>query len=56
MVSIVIDTKKYVLVLQKEYEHLQERTAMKAKTGKILSVDETRAYSKKLIRQWVAEK
>ncbi len=56
MTQIVIDKKKYVLILQKEYEALQKKAALKTKAEKLLSVDEARAYSKKLIRKWAAEK
>ena len=56
MTQIVIDKKKYVLLPQKEYEALQKKAALKARPEKLLSVDEARAYSKKLIRKWAAEK
>jgi hypothetical protein len=56
MTSIVIDKKKYVLILQKEYENLQKRAAMKTKADRIFSIEEARAYSKKLIYKWAAEK
>ena len=56
MTSIVIDKKKYVLVPEKEYQALQKKAALKTKTEKLLSVEQARAYSKKLIRKWAAEK
>ena len=56
MTSIVIDKKKYVLVPEKEYQALQKKAALKTKTDKLLTVEQARAYSKKLIRKWAAEK
>lgn len=56
MTRITIDKKKYVLVPQKEYEALQKKAALKVKPEKLLSVEEARNYSKKLIRKWAAEK
>lgn len=56
MTQIVIDKKKYVLVPQKEYEALQKKAALKVKPSKTLSVEDARAYSKKLINKWAAEK
>jgi hypothetical protein len=35
---------------------LQLKAAMKTKPQRLLSVAEARAYSKKLIRKWAAEK
>ena len=55
MTQIVIDKKKYVLLPQKECEALQKKAALKTKPEKVLSVDEARAYSKKLIRKWSTE-
>ena len=56
MTQIVIDKKKYVLVPQKEFEALQKRAILKTKPEKTLSIEEARAYSKKLIRKWAAGK
>lgn len=56
MTQIVIDKKKYVLVPEKEYHALQKKAALKTKPEKLLSVEDARAYSKKLIRKWAAEK
>lgn len=56
MTSIVIDKKKYVLVPEKEYQALQKKAALKSKAQKLLTVEQARAYSKKLIRKWAAEK
>ena len=53
MIAVIIDRKKYVLIADKV---LQKQAALKTKPEKLLSVDEARAYSKKLIRQWGAEK
>ena len=56
MTQIVIGKKKYVLVPEKEYQALQKRAALKTKPQRVLSVEQARAYSKKLIRTWGAEK
>jgi len=56
MTEILIDKKKYILISQKDYEVLQKKAALKAKPEKIFSVEEARAYSKKIIRKWAAEK
>jgi hypothetical protein len=56
MTQIIIDKKKYVLVPQKEYEALQKKAALKTKPVKTLTLEEARAYSKKLIREWAAAK
>lgn len=56
MTEIIIDKKKYVLVPEKDYKSLQKKAALKTKPEKLLSVEEARAFSKKLIRKWAAEK
>ncbi len=56
MTRIVIDKKKYVLIPEREYSTLQKKAALKAKPERLLSVEEARAFSKKLIRKWAAEK
>jgi PHD/YefM family antitoxin component YafN of YafNO toxin-antitoxin module len=56
MTQIVIDKKKYVLLPEKEYQALQKKAALKTKPERLLTLDEARAYSKKLIRKWAAEK
>ncbi len=56
MTQIVIDKKRYVLVPEKEYQALQKKAALKTKPDKILSIEQAKAYSKKLIRKWASEK
>ena len=56
MTRIVIDKKKYVLVSEKEYNALQKKAALKTKPEKLLSLEEARAHSKKLIRKRASEK
>ena len=56
MTEIVIDKKKYILLPEKEYRALQKKAALKEKPEKLLSIDEARNYSKKLIRKWAAAK
>jgi len=52
MTHIVIDNKKYVLLLEKDYRTLQRTAALKSKSEKTLTLAEARERSKKLIRQW----
>ncbi len=56
MNELVIDKKKYVLLLRKDYELLQRKAALKNKTEKTLTLAEARLYSKELIRKWAKEK
>lgn len=56
MTQIVIDKKKYVLVPEKEYQALQKKAALKTTPAKAFTVEEARAYSKKLIRKWATAK
>ena len=56
MTEIVIDKKKYVLNPEKDYKALQKKAALKTKPEKVLTIEEARAHSKKLIRKWAAEK
>jgi PHD/YefM family antitoxin component YafN of YafNO toxin-antitoxin module len=56
MTEIVIGKKKYVLIPEQEYKALQKKAALKAKPEKALSINEARAYSKKLIKKWATEK
>jgi hypothetical protein len=53
---IVIENKSYVVVPVENYEELQKKAALKTRPEKLLSVEEARAHSKKLIRKWAAEK
>lgn len=54
--EIVIDKKKYVLIPEKEYKSLQKKAALKTKLAKTFTIEEARAYSKKLIRKWASVK
>ena len=56
MTEIVIDKKKYVLIPEKNYQMLQKKAALKTKSEKTFTVEQARAYSKKMIRKWAAEK
>ena len=56
MTEIVIDKKKYVLIPEKDYQSLQKKAALNSKPEKTFTIEEARAYSKKLIRKWAAEK
>ncbi|HMJ47017.1 MAG TPA: hypothetical protein VK498_06780 [Ferruginibacter sp.] len=56
MTEIVIDKKKYILIPEKVYQALQKKAALKTKSDLLLSVDDARAYSKKLINKWATGK
>lgn len=56
MTPIVIDKKKYVLILEKEYKSLQKQAALKAKPEKTMTIEDARSYSKKLVTKWALEK
>jgi hypothetical protein len=56
MTQIVIDKKKYILLSEKDYLLLQKKAALKSKPEKTFTLQEARAYSKKLIRKWAKEK
>ena len=56
MTQLTIDNKKYVLIAEEKYEELQKTAALKWKPEKTFSVDEARAFSKKLIKKWASEK
>ncbi len=56
MTEIIIDKKKYVLIPEKEYHALQKKAALKTKPERTFTVEEARAYSKKLIRKWAIVK
>jgi hypothetical protein len=56
MTEIVIDKKKYILIPEKDYQTLQKKAALKSKPEKTFTIEEARAYSKKMIRKWAAEK
>jgi len=56
MTEIVIDRKKYVLIPERDYQALQKKAALKTKAEKTFTIEEARAYSKKLFRKWAAEK
>ena len=56
MTQLVIDNKKYVLIPEKEYSVLQKKASLKVKPEKLLSLEDARLHSKKLIRKWALEK
>jgi hypothetical protein len=53
---LVIDNKSYVVVPVKSYEALQKKAALKTRPEKVLSIEEARAHSKKLVRKWAGAK
>ncbi|MDQ6755539.1 MAG: hypothetical protein M3004_01255 [Bacteroidota bacterium] len=56
MTELIIDKKKYVLIPEKNYQVLQKKAALKTKPEKTFTVEQARAYSKKMIRKWAGEK
>ncbi len=56
MTEVIIDKKKFIILPEKDYKALQKQAALKTKSEKLLSLEDARAYSKKLIRKWAAEK
>jgi hypothetical protein len=56
MTYLKIKNEKYVLIPEKNYHALQKKAALKSKTEPVLSLQDARSYSKKLIRQWAKEK
>lgn len=56
MNTLVIDNKSYVVLPVESYEALQKKAALKARPEKLLSIDEARARSKKMIRKWADAK
>ena len=56
MNTIVIDKKSYVVLPIESYEELQKKAALKTRPEKLLSIEEARAHSKKLIKKWAGEK
>lgn len=56
MTEIIIDKKKYVLIPDKEYKALQKKAGIRSTPERLLSVEDARAYSKKLIRKWASGK
>ena len=56
MTEIVIDKKKFILIPEKDYQVLQKRAALKTKPEKTFTIEQARAHSKKMIRNWAGEK
>jgi len=56
MREMIIDDKKYVVIPEENFKELQKTAALKWKPEKTFSVEEARAYSKKLINEWASEK
>ncbi len=56
MTELIINKKKFLIILKRDYESLQKAAALKNKPEKQLSLTVARAYSKTLIRKWAKEK
>lgn len=56
MKQLTIDNKKYVLISERNYQALRKKAALKWKPDKTFSIEEARAYSKRLIKKWATEK
>jgi len=53
---VKIDKKSYVVVPVEEYEALQKKAAIKSRPEKLLTVEEARSHTKKMIRKWAGGK
>jgi hypothetical protein len=53
---LVIDDKSYVIVPEKSYKALQKKAALKTRPEKLLTIEEARTHTKKMIRKWAAAK
>lgn len=56
MNEVIIEKRKYVILLKDEYEALRKRAARKYKPEKKITIAEARVQTKKLIRQWAGVK
>ncbi len=56
MTQITIDKKKYVIIPEKEYQQLLKNAALKSKSDVGFTIEEARAYSKKVISKWATKK
>lgn len=56
MNTLVIDNKSYVVLPVEKYEALQKKAALKTRPEKLLSIDDARARSKKMIKKWADAK
>jgi hypothetical protein len=56
MTELTIEKKKYILLPEESYQALQKKAALKSKDEPLLTVEEARLYSKRLIRKWAKEK
>lgn len=56
MTEVTIEKKKYVLIPEKDYQVLQKKAALKTKPEKLFTLEQARAYSKKMISKWADEK
>jgi len=56
MTHLTIDSKKYVLIPEENYQELKKLAALKREPEKTFSVEEARNYSKSLIQKWASEK
>lgn len=56
MNTLIIDNKSYIVVPESDYKALQRKAALKTKPEKLLSLEQAKAHSKKLIRKWANEK
>jgi len=55
MSSLVIDNKSYVVLPLESYQALQKKAALKTKPEKVISIEDARVHSKKLIRKWAGK-
>jgi hypothetical protein len=53
---LVIDKKSYVVMPVESFRELQKKAALKTRPEKLLTIEEARAHSKKLIKKWAGGK
>jgi len=52
---LVVDNKEYAVIPLETYEALQKKAALRTRPEKILTINQARAHSKKLIKKWSGE-
>jgi hypothetical protein len=55
METIMIGKKKYVIILEKDFQALQKKAALKTKPERLLIIQDARTHSKKHIRKLAAK-
>jgi len=56
MNTLVIENKSYVVIPAESYEALQRKAALNTKPEKLLSLEQAKVRTRKLIQKWAEEK